>query len=60
MKKKRINYFKYFSLFFAIAVLVFIAGCSGTLQAVPIINSFSADSPSITVGDSSAIKLECY
>ena len=29
MKKKRINYFKYFSLFFAIAVLVFIAGCTG-------------------------------
>ena len=38
MKKKRINYFKYFSLFFAIAVLVFIAGCTGASPLIPIIN----------------------
>jgi len=55
MKKKRINYFKSLSLFFVIAVLVFITGCSGTPPAVPIINSFSADSPSITVGESSTL-----
>ena len=55
MKKKRINYFKYFSLFFAIAVLVFIAGCSGASPTAPIINSFSADPPSITVGESSTL-----
>jgi hypothetical protein len=55
MKKKRINYFKYFSLFFALAVLVFIAGCSGTPPAVPIINAFSASPTTITVGDSSTL-----
>ena len=55
MKKKRINYFKYFNLFFAIAVLVFIAGCSGASPTAPIINSFSADPPSITVGESSTL-----
>ncbi len=55
MKSKRINYFKYFSLFFAIAVLVFIAGCSGTPPSAPIINSFSALSPTITMGGSSTL-----
>jgi uncharacterized repeat protein (TIGR02543 family) len=55
MKSKRINYFKFLSLFFTIAVLVFIAGCSGTPPAVPIINSFSADSPSIAAGESSTL-----
>jgi len=55
MKSQKINYFKYFSLFFAIAVLVFVAGCSGTPPAVPIINSFLANPLTITVGDSSAL-----
>jgi hypothetical protein len=55
MKKKRINYFKYFSLFFAIAVLVFIAGCTGASPTAPIINSFSASPSTITVGESSTL-----
>ena len=55
MKKKRINYFKYFSLFFTIAVLVFIAGCSGTSPTAPIINSFSANPSTITSGESSTL-----
>jgi len=55
MKKRIINYFKYFSLFFAIVILVFIIGCSGTPPAVPIINSFSAGSSSITAGESSTL-----
>jgi hypothetical protein len=55
MKSKRINYFKYFSLFFAIVVLVFITGCSGTPPSVPIINSFSALSPTIVIGESSTL-----
>jgi len=38
MKSKRMTFFKYFSLLFVIAVLVFITGCSGTPPAVPIIN----------------------
>ena len=55
MKKKRINYFKYFSLFFVITVLVFIAGCTGASPTVPIINSFSAIPSTITVGESSTL-----
>ena len=55
MKKKRINYFKYFSLFFAIAVLVFITGCTGASPTAPIINSFSASPSTITVGESSTL-----
>ena len=55
MKKKRINNFKYFSLFFALAVLVFIAGCSGTPPAVPIINAFSASPTTITAGESATL-----
>jgi len=55
MKNKRINYFKYLSLFFTIAVLIFIAGCSGTPPAVPIINSFLANPLIITVGESSTL-----
>jgi len=35
MKRRKINYFKYFSLFLAIAVLVFIAGCGGTNSITP-------------------------
>ena len=38
MKSKRVNYFKYFSLFFTIAVLVLIAGCNGTPPTAPNIN----------------------
>ena len=55
MKKRKITYFKYFSLFFVMAVLVFIAGCNGTPPAAPIVNSFSASPSTITVGDSSAL-----
>jgi len=55
MKSRRINNFKYFSLFFVIAVLVFIAGCSGTPPAVPIINSFSAYPSTINEGESSTL-----
>jgi len=55
MKKKRINYFKYFSLLFVIAVLVFIAECTGASPIVPIINSFSANPHSITEGESSTL-----
>jgi len=50
MKSKRMTYLRYFSLFFAIAVFVFIAGC-GASPTTPIINSFSADSISIDQGD---------
>ena len=35
MKSKKITYFKYFNLFFTIAVLVFIAGCSGAPPTTP-------------------------
>jgi hypothetical protein len=52
MKKRGINYFKFFSLFFAMIVLVLIAGCNGT---APIINSFSANPSTITVGESSTL-----
>jgi len=55
MKEKRIDYFKYFSLFLAIAVLVFIAGCTGAAPTAPIINSFSASPSTITVGESSTL-----
>jgi len=55
MKKKRINYSKYFSLFFAIAVLVFITGCTGASPTTPIINSFLANPTTVTVGESSTL-----
>ncbi len=55
MKSRKMTYFKYFSLFFAIAVLLFITGCSGTSSAVPIINSFSAVPSTITAGESSTL-----
>jgi len=55
MKNKRINYFKYFNLFFILIAILLITGCSSTPPAVPIINSFSADSPSITVGEFSTL-----
>jgi len=51
MKRRKNSYFKLFSLFFAIIVLVLIAGCNG--PAVPIINSFLANPSTITVGESS-------
>lgn len=50
MKGKRINYFKYFSLFCAIVVLVFITGCSGTPPAVPIIDSVTYNGNGSTAG----------
>ena len=55
MKKKRINYFKYFSLFFTIILLMLIAGCNGASPTAPIINSFLANPTTITVGESSAL-----
>jgi len=55
MKSQKINYFKYFSLFFAITVLVFIAGCTGALPTTPIINSFFPSPSTITVGDSATL-----
>ena len=45
----------YFSLFFAIAVLVFITGCTGASPTTPLINSFSPNPPSITAGESSTL-----
>jgi len=53
MKRRKNSYFKFFSLFFAIIVLVLIAGCNGTPPAAPIINSFLANPSTITVGESS-------
>ena len=47
--------FKYFNLFFAIAVLVFIAGCTGTSPTAPIINSFSANPSTITAVENSTL-----
>jgi len=52
---KKMTSFKYLSLFFAIAVLVFIAGCTGTSPTTPIINSFSANPSTITAGESSTL-----
>jgi len=37
MKKKRINYFKYSSLFFMMIVIVFIAGCTGVSPTAAIV-----------------------
>ena len=55
MKKRGINYFKYFILFFSMVVLVLITGCSGSTPATPIINSFLANPTTITVGESSTL-----
>jgi len=55
MKRRKINYLKFFSLFFVITVLLFIAGCSGTPPTTPIINSFSASPATITVGESATL-----
>jgi len=50
MKSKKITYFKYFSLFFAIAVLVFMTGCSETPPTVPIIDSVTYNGNGNTAG----------
>lgn len=55
MNKRKKNYFKYFNLFFVIAVLVVVSGCTGAPPAVPIINSFLANPTTITVGESSTL-----
>ena len=55
MKKRKISYFKFLSLFFTMIILVFITGCNGTPPAVPIINSFLANPTTITIGESSAL-----
>ncbi len=54
MKKRIINYFLLLSLFCAIAVLVFIAGCNPE-QNIPIILSFLADPTTIMEGESSTL-----
>jgi len=55
MKSRKITHFKYFSLFCAIVVLVFIAGCTGASPTAPIINFFLALSPTIVIGESSTL-----
>jgi hypothetical protein len=55
MKRRKINYFKYFNLFFAIAALVSIAGCTGAPPTTPLINSFSAYPSTINEGESSTL-----
>ena len=54
MKSKKNSYFKFFILFFAMIVLVLVAGCGPTPTA-PIINSFLANPLTITVGESSTL-----
>jgi hypothetical protein len=55
MKRIKIGYFKFFALFFAVIILIFIIGCSGPSPTEPIINSFSADPSTITEGESSIL-----
>lgn len=55
MKSRKRTYFKYFSLFFILIAFILIVGCTGTPPSVPIISSFSADSPSVTVGEFSTL-----
>jgi hypothetical protein len=55
MKSRKITYFKYLNLFFAMVILVFITGCTGESPAVPIINSFSASPSTITAGESATL-----
>jgi len=50
MKSRKINYNKFLSLFFTIAVLVFITGCTGTPPSVPIINSVTYNGNGNTAG----------
>jgi hypothetical protein len=54
MKNRRMNYFKFSNLFFAMIVLILVAGC-GPTPTVPIINSFLANPTTITVGESSTL-----
>ncbi|GAH83088.1 unnamed protein product, partial [marine sediment metagenome] len=55
MKRRKISYFKFFVLSFTMIILIFMAGCSGLSLTEPIINSFSADPTTITVGESSVL-----
>ena len=55
MKRRKISYFEFFILSFTMIILIFMAGCSGISLIEPIINSFSADPTTITVGDSSVL-----
>src|SRR4030042_187195 len=57
MKRRKINYLKFLSLFFAIAALVFIAGCTGAPPTTPLINSFSAYPSTINEGESSTLTI---
>jgi len=50
MKSRKITYFKYFSLFFTITVLVFITGCTGAPPIIPIINSVTYNGNGSTAG----------
>jgi len=50
MKSRKITHFKYFNLFFTIAVLVFIAGCTGAPPTIPIINSVTYNGNGSTAG----------
>ena len=50
MKGRKTTYFKFFSLFFAITVLVFITGCTGTDPIVPIIDSVTYNGNGNTSG----------
>ena len=50
MKRRKINYSKCFSLFFVIALLVFMTGCSGTPPTVPIIDSVTYNGNGKTAG----------
>lgn len=55
MKRRKISYFKFFVLSFTMIILIFMAGCSGISLTEPIINSFSANPTTITVGESSVL-----
>lgn len=55
MKRRKINYFKFFVLSFTMIILIFMAGCSGLSLTEPIISSFSADPTTITLGESSVL-----
>jgi len=50
MKSRKTTYFKYFILFFTIAVLVFITGCTGPDPIVPIIDSVTYNGNGNTSG----------
>jgi len=50
MKRRKINYSKCFSLFFAIAVSVFMTGCNGTPPIIPILDSVTYNGNGNTAG----------